>query len=87
MYVVYMIYIICIYIYICICILAVYAMSTVGKSAKDYCSVFISILINGRRINYKYISYIANDSFICVLTIFRLYNIEEKCLMVHLYDR
>ena len=46
-------------------------MSTVRKSAQYYCRAFISI--NGRRISYKYI--IATNSFMCVITIFRLYNI------------
>ena len=46
-------------------------MSTVRKSAQYYCIVFTSI--NARRINYKYI--IATNSFMCVITIFRLYNI------------
>ena len=58
-------------------------MSTVRKSAQYYCRAFISI--NGRRINYKYI--IATNSFMCVITIFRLYNMEENCLMIHFYDR
>ena len=40
---------------------------------------------NGRRINYKYI--IATNSFMCVITIFRPYNMEENCLTLHLYDR
>ena len=56
-------------------------MSTVQKSAQSYCTAFISI--SGRRINYKYI--IATNSFMCVITIFRLYNMEENCLMLHLY--
>ena len=46
-------------------------MSTVRKSAQYYCIVFIST--NARRINYKYI--IATISSMCVITIFRLYNI------------
>ena len=56
---------------------------TVCKSAQYYCRAFISI--NDRRINYKYI--IATDSFMCVITIFRLYNMKENCLMLHLYGR
>ena len=60
-----------------------YTLSTVCKSAQYYCRAFISI--NGRRINYKYI--IATNSFMCVITIFRLYNMEENCLMLHLYGR
>ena len=51
--------------------LAVYFMSTVSKIAQCYCGTFISI--NRRRINCRYI--IATNSFICVKTIFRLYNI------------
>ena len=47
--------------------------------------LYIYISINGRRINYKYI--IATNSFMCVITIFRLYNMEENCLMLHLNDR
>ena len=43
-------------------------MSTVRKSAQYYCRAFISI--NSRRINYKYIR--ATNSFMCVITIFRL---------------
>ena len=43
------------------------------------------IYINGRRINYKYV--IATNSFACIIIIFRLYNIEKYCLMLHLYDR
>ena len=58
-------------------------MSTVRKSAQYYCRAFISI--NGRRMNYKYI--IVTNSFRCVITIFRLYNMEEDCLMFHFYDR
>ena len=58
-------------------------MSTVRKSVPYYCRAFISI--NGRRINYKYI--IAANSFMCVITIFRLYNMEENYLMFHFYDR
>ena len=46
-------------------ILAVYFMSTVRKSARCYCRAFISILINGRWINYKYI--IATNSFMCFM--------------------
>ena len=42
------------------------------KSAHYYFRMFISI--NGRRINYKYI--IATNSFMCVITIYRLYNIQ-----------
>ena len=40
------------------------SMSTAPKSAL--------ISLNGRRINYKYI--IATNSFMCAITIFRLYN-------------
>ena len=58
-------------------------MSTVRKSAQYYCRAFISI--NGRRISYKY--NIATKRFICVNKIFRLYNMEEKCLLLHLHDR
>ena len=43
------------------------------------------MLINGGRINYK--SIIATNSFMCVTTIFRLYNMEENYLVLHLYDR
>ena len=42
------------------------------------------MLINGGRINYK--SIIAINSFKCVIIIFRLHNMEENCLMLHLYD-
>ena len=68
-----------IYIYIYIYIShtwTVYFLSAVHKSAQYYYRVFISI--NGKRINYKYI--IATNSFMCVITIFRLYNMEENCL-------
>ena len=41
--------------------------------------------INGGRINYKYI--IATNSSICIIKIFRLYNMKDNCLMLHLYDR
>ena len=58
-------------------------MSTVRKSAHYYHRAFIPI--NGRRINYKYI--IATNSFICVITVFRLYNMKENCLMFRFYDR
>ena len=58
-------------------------MSTVCKSVQYYCRAFTSR--NGRRTNYKYI--IATNGFMCVVTIFRLYNMEEDCLMLHLYDR
>ena len=51
-------------------------MSTVCKSAQYYCRAFISI--NGRQINYKYI--IATYSFMCVITIFRLYNMVPYCI-------
>ena len=44
-------------------------MSTVRKSAQYYCRAFISI--NGRRINYKY--FIATNSFMWAIIIFRLY--------------
>ena len=30
---------------------------------------------------------IATNSFMCVITIFKLYNMEENCLMVHFSDR
>ena len=60
-------------------------MSTVRKRAQYYCSAVISILINGSQINYKYI--IATNSFIRVITIFRLYSMEENCLMLQLFDR
>ena len=62
--------------------LAVYFMSTMRKSAQYYCRAFISR--NGRRRNYKYI--IATNSFMCVITIFALYNMEENCLILHLCD-
>ena len=64
MYIYIYIYIIYIYIYI----LAVYFMSIVRKSAQYYCRAFISI--NGRQINYKYIT--VTNSFMCAITIFRL---------------
>ena len=41
---------------------------------------YIYKYINGGRINYKYI--IATNNFMCVITIFRLYNMEENCLML-----
>ena len=47
--------------------------------------IYIYISINSRRINYKCI--LATNSFMCVITIFRLYNLEKHCLMLHLYDR
>ena len=47
--------------------------------------IYVYISINGRRINYKHI--LATNSFMCVITIFRLYNMEENCLMLQLYDR
>ena len=56
-------------------------MSTVSKSTQYYCRAFIPILINGRQINYKYI--IATNSYVSVITIFRLYNMEEDCLLLH----
>ena len=49
------------------------------------CIFLIYISINGKQINYKYI--IAANSFMCVITIFRLYNMEENCLMFYFYDR
>ena len=59
-----------------------YFMSTVLiKSAQYYCRAFISI--NGRQIYYKYI--ISTNSFMSVITIFRLYIMEENCLILHLY--
>ena len=60
----------------------IYIMSTVCKSAQCYCRAFISI--NGRQINYKYI--IASKSFMCIITIFKIYNMEEDCFLLHLYD-
>ena len=60
-----------IYVFIYMYKLAVHFMSTVSKIAQCYCGTFISI--NRRRINCRYI--IATNSFICVKTIFRLYNI------------
>ena len=56
-------------------------MSIVRKSAQYYHRAFISI--NGRRINYEYI--MATNSFMCVITIFRLYNMEENCLIDIIY--
>ena len=53
-------------------------MSNVRKSAQYYCRAFTSI--NGRRVNYKYI--IASNSFMCVITIFRLYNMEENIIYI-----
>ena len=50
-----------------------------------YIYIYIYISINSRRINYKCI--LATNSFMCVITIFRLYNLEKHCLMLHLYDR
>ena len=38
--------------------------------------------MNGKRINY--INIIATNNFMCVITIFRLYNMEELCLMLTL---
>ena len=38
--------------------------------------IYIYVSINGRRINYKYI--ITTNSFMCVITIVRLYNMEEN---------
>ena len=46
--------------------------------------LYIYIYINSRQINYKYI--IATNSFMCLITIFRLYKTEEDCLMLHLCD-
>ena len=43
-------------------------------SAQYYCRAFI--LITGRQINYQYI--IATNSSMCLITIFRLYNMEEN---------
>ena len=66
-------------IYICMYIIYI----SVRKSAQYYCRAFISI--NGRPINCKYI--IATNTFMPVITIFRLYNMEGNCLMLLLYDR
>ena len=44
--------------------------------------IYIYVYIYSRRINYKCI--IATNSFICVITIFRLYNVEEKLSYVAL---
>ena len=44
--------------------------------------IYIYISINGRRTNYKCI--IATNRFMCVITIFRLYNMEEKLSYVTL---
>ena len=52
-------------------------MSIVRKSAQYFCKAFISII--DRQINYKCI--IANNSSTCVITVFRLLKMEEKCLM------
>ena len=49
-----------------------------------YFIIYIYILY-GRRINCKCIT--ATNSFICVITVSRLYNMEENCLMLHLYGR
>ena len=51
------------------------------------CLLCVRLLINlaERLYQYKYI--IATNSFVCVITIFRLYNMGENCLMLHLYDR
>ena len=57
-------------------------MSTVRKSAQYYCRAFISI--NGRRINYKY--FIATNSFMWAIIIFRLYiYIYFICISIYLY--
>ena len=48
-----------------------------------YIYICMYVSINGRQINYKYI--IATNSFMYVTAIFRLYNMEENCLMLHLY--
>ena len=47
-----------------------------------YIYIYIYISVNGRRMNYKCI--IATNSFMCVITIFRLYNMEEKLSYVTL---
>ena len=57
-----------------------YFLSIVCKSARR---AFISI--NGRYINNNYIR--GNNSRMCVITIFRLYYMEENCFMLHLHDR
>ena len=44
-----------------------------------YIYIYISISLNGRRINYK--CNIATNSFMCVITIFRLY--PEVCDNTH----
>ena len=53
----------------------------------QYCCIaFISInrtSLNGRWINCKYI--IPTNSSMCVITIFRLYNMEKSCCMLSLY--
>ena len=41
-----------------------------------YIYIYIYVSINGRRINYKYI--LTTNSFMCVITIVRLYNMEEN---------
>ena len=73
-----------IYIYIYIYLLAVYFVPTVRKSSQHFHRAFRSMLMNGRRINRKYI---ATNSFICVITIFRIYNMEENGLILLLYER
>ena len=73
-YVTYILYIQFIYIYIMLYIYILYIQF-----------IYIYISINSRRINYKCI--LATNSFVCVITIFRLYNLEKHCLMLHLYDR
>ena len=71
---------VCVCVGVCGCVWCV----CVHKSAQYYCIAFISVLLNGRIIRYKYI--IVTNRFMCVITVFKLHNMEEDCLMLHLFD-
>ena len=78
LYIIYITYVIYIIYYVYYVIYIIYTIYI-------YIYIYIYISINSRRINYKCI--LATNSFMCVITIFRLYNLEKHCLMLHLYDR
>ena len=71
-------------IYMCVCVWVCVVCVCVHKSAQYYYIAFISVLLNGRIIRYKYI--IVTNRFMCVITVFKLHNMEEDCLMLHLFD-
>ena len=86
---IYFIYIyVCVYMYIYICVCLYVYIYIYIYILYMYIYIYICISRNSRRITDRYIITVTN-SFMCIFTIFKLYNREEKELscvtLIHLY--